>query len=164
MGHEALAGDQFRHAAAVEVGQDEAVGLRPGLIYKVLLEGNLATVAHLFVPENAVAMCRGGDDVIKAIAVDIIDEDLRGVVHFAVQAAQGQRMFDPFAVARVGGGLEPGVGPDDVRAAIAVDVPTADSVGELLVVAFRRNGMELPGRRRVFPIRFGVAKVTARAA
>src|ERR1035438_9500912 len=133
MSHEALAGDQLGHTAAVEVGQHEAVGLRPGLIYEVLPEGDLVSVADLLVPEDAVAMRGGGDDVVEAIAVDIIDEDLRGMVHFAVQAAQGQGMLDPLAVARVGGGLEPGVGPDDVRAAIAVDIAHADAPGHGLV-------------------------------
>jgi len=70
-------------------------------------------------------MCGGGDDIVEAIAVDVIDENLRGVIHLAVQSAQSERMFDPLAVARVGGGLEPGVGPDEVRAAIAVNIAHA---------------------------------------
>ncbi len=127
MGHEPLAGNQFGQAAAVEVGQHEAVGLRPGLVDEVLFESDVVSVANLFVPENAIPVGGGGDDVVETIAVDIINENLRGVVRLAIQAAEGQGMLEPLAVARVGRGLEPGVRPDEVGAAIAVEVANADT-------------------------------------
>src|SRR5712675_2025288 len=36
-------------------------------------------------------------------------------------------------------------------------------MGEALVIAFRRDGMKLPGSSRIFPIGFGVSEVTAGA-
>ena len=42
-------------------------------------------------------------------------------------------MFDPLAVAWVGGCLEPSVGPDEVRAAVAINVADADAPGHALL-------------------------------
>src|ERR1035441_6888022 len=55
------------------------------------------------------------------------------MVCFAFQTAEGQRMLDPLAVARVGRGFEPGVGPDEVRAAVAINVADAYTPGHALL-------------------------------
>ncbi|MFI5380676.1 MAG: hypothetical protein ACHRHE_15365 [Tepidisphaerales bacterium] len=52
MGHETLAGDEFGDAIAIEIGQDDAVRLRPGGVDDVLFEGDLAVLADLLVPED----------------------------------------------------------------------------------------------------------------
>ena len=133
VGHEPFAGNQLGHAAAVEVGQHEAVGLRPRLVNQVLLERDLISLANLLVPEDAIPVGGGSDDVVETIAVHVIDENLRGVVHLAIQPAEGQGMLDPRAVARVSRGLEPGVGPNEVRAAIAIEVANSDTPGHGLL-------------------------------
>ena len=42
-------------------------------------------------------------------------------------ASNVQRMLFPFSVARIGGRLEPNIGPQNIRTSVAVDVAAADA-------------------------------------
>src|ERR1017187_2864583 len=111
----------------------------------VLAEGDVAILAHLLIPGEPIAVAvDAGDDIVQAVAVDVIDEHLRG------SGREGERMLDPDGIVGQRSRLfPPGVLLDDVNPAIAVDVAGTDAVGVPLVVALWRNGMKLPGRRRV---------------
>ena len=108
--HEAFAGNQLGDSVAIDVGQDQGVGLRPGVVDDVLFPGDLRSVADLLVPEDAVTVGGTANDVVQAVAVDVIDPDLGGVLDLAVLAAEGQGMLDPLALADVGRRLVPAPG------------------------------------------------------
>src|SRR5690349_11028649 len=70
-------------------------------------------------------------------------------------------MLRPDWIIVAGSGLlPPGVFFDDIDSAVTINVAAADAMGEPLVIAFRTNRVEFPGRSLVFPIRFRVTDVS----
>src|ERR1043166_8681408 len=83
-------------------------------------------------------MGRTGDDVVEAIAVDVIDMNLGCVLCLSFCfVSQGQGMSFPRPRAQVFGRLIPRVWPDDVRATVSVHVAHTHAV----VVDLFRNDM-----------------------
>ena len=70
VGPDALAGDQLLLAVAVEVGQRQGVGLRPGLVDHVLLpDGRAVGLRRLLLPPvQADVVAAAEDDVEPAVA------------------------------------------------------------------------------------------------
>ncbi len=144
------------------LGELDAIAVFGGVFVQnqVFAEGDVAVLLDLFVPGQPVAMgADGGDDVVQAVAIDIIDD------HLGAAVAKVEGVLDPDRVALEGCGLlPPAVLFEDIDAAIAVDIAAAQAVRVTLVAAFGCNRMKFPGRRRVLPVRLGVADVSLGAA
>src|SRR5262249_10519746 len=100
----------------------------------VLFESDLAVLAHLLEPGEAVTVrSEGGDNIRFTIAVDVVGEHLRT----AVAGSERERMEFPDGIVRERGGLFPPTGSlHDVGAAVPVQITEPQSVGEALPVAF----------------------------
>ena len=107
----------------MQLRKSDAITIRRGAFVQdgVLAETDLAVFFDLFIPGKAVAVSvDAGDDVVEAIAVDIVDVHLR--------AASGERigMFNPDRIAGERLGLfPPTVFFDNVHAAITIDIADA---------------------------------------
>src|ERR1051326_174880 len=130
----------------------------------MLDETDFAIGAHLLVPGEAITVgMDAGDDVVEAIAVDVIDKHL-GTTD---AAAQGEGMLFPnwiaFERSRL---LPPAVFIEKVLASISVDVAAANAVSETLPfgIVFRCYGMKFPGEIGMFPIRLCVSDAAAGTA
>src|SRR4051812_15748330 len=88
----------------------------------------------LLIPEHAVVMRHGGDDIVAAIAVVVASVDEAGLAKLEIG------MKFPFSGARVGGRFKPALGCDDVVPTVAVDVTGADAVA----VTLRRDDVLYP--------------------
>jgi len=99
------------------------------------------------------------DHIVQAIPIDVIDQHLRcGICEvkwvFDTDGIIGQRN-------RL---LPPAVFLQDIDAAVAVDIAAAYSMRKTLVLPFRRNRMELPRSRGIFPISFRISNIAFGAA
>ncbi len=71
----AFAGDEPGAAVAFEVGEDQGVGLREGLVDGVAGPGAVVGCAALFEPVEAVAVALAEDEVHFAVVVDVVGDD-----------------------------------------------------------------------------------------
>src|SRR5262249_27955422 len=96
----AFAGDDVFESVAVNINQVHGVELSKGdaitvgcgtfIQDGVLAKTDLAVLLDLFIPGKAIAMSvDAGDDVVEAIAIDVID------IHLRAPGGEGIRMFDP---------------------------------------------------------------------
>jgi hypothetical protein len=101
-------------------------------------------------------MVRGerGDHVRVPVAVDVRDEHLRS----ALAVRESERVERPRGISGERRGLrEPAVLPQDVGLPVPVDVADAEPVREAPDVELSGDRMERPRRRRIAPVRLGVA-------
>ncbi len=127
----AFAGDDVFKAVTVHINQVQRVELSKGdaitigcgtfIQNGVLAETDLAILLDLFVPRKAVAVSvNARDDVVEAIAVDIID------IHLRAATGERIRVFDPDGIAGERERLfPPAVFFNDVHASITIDVADA---------------------------------------
>src|SRR5881396_2688479 len=125
------------------------------------LEINLISYLFRLKPRQAAAVgLEAGDDVVLAVAVDVVDEHLGP----AVAVAGGEELLGvelPVGVAGEAGGLlPPAAGLQKVHLSVAVDVAVAQAVGEALEMLVARAGLvEGPLGIRVVGIGLGPAEL-----
>src|SRR5258707_1657427 len=110
-------------------------------------EGDCAIFPDLYVPGKTVSVrVYGGNDVVESISVDVVDQYLGCGVGKVEGVLGPHRIVCPRS--RL---LPPAIFFKYVNMPIAIDVSTADAVGEPLVITLGANGMEFPRRGRIFP-------------
>ena len=125
----AFAGDEFGGAVAVDVGEEEGVGLREGFVDGVAGPGAVVRGAGLFEPVEAVAVTLAEDEVEFAVVVDVVAEDGEaGVAELPV------RVPPPLVVVGVDLFWNQPCGVRMSGFAVAVDVGDADAVTVFLML------------------------------
>ena len=139
-------------------------GLSAGLspMMRCLLEDRLAVDLGLLVPGEAEVVGReAGDDVVDAVAVDVVGVHLRAAV------GRGERRFVKLPANRVRlllRLLEPTRRDEDVLQAVAVDVADAEAVAERLRGGHLRDAVERPRLEALLRLERGEAELAVRGA
>ena len=154
VGPVAFAGDDVFQAVAVHVDEFDGVGLGEldaanegvGLTGDdgVIDPGGCAVGGpFLFEPTETVFVgVDAGDDVVEAIAVDVVGIHLSA----AFGAECGGMEFPEWISSEIGGLGEPAGGGEHVLASVAVDVTRADAVRVAKPMVFAGDGVKLPRR------------------
>ena len=148
----AFAGDEVEEAVLVDVGESESVGLGDDVAVGVLGGGMAGDVVasefavDVFVPGEAVLVAvDGGDEVVVAVGVEVVNEDLGGLEGVVVPA-----VFGP-GLGGVGGLGEPVLTGNEVGATVVVEVADAETVFVVIVgYFFAGDGVPVPRFERVF--------------
>src|SRR6266568_7755242 len=125
----------------------------------MLAESNFPVSFDLLEPRQPVTV-RGdaGDHIVQPVAFHVVHQHLRAT------GPESKGMFFPNRIVGQRRGLfPPAVLLKEVNASVAVDVAVAQSVRKPLPFAFGRDGMELPRRPWVLPVRLCIPTVAARA-
>ena len=151
------------HAIAIHIDEIDRVNLRELhavfillqlLVHEdVLAELDLRALAHLLIPRQPEAMrAQPRDDVIQPVTIHVVG------IHLRTAHAHRLRVKGPHRIAHERRRLfPPTILLQQIHPPIAIDVPHAHAVREILILVVRRDRVKGPRLLRRAPIRRGIA-------